>query len=231
MTSVLRAAPKGLSPRVRGNPPAVVAFLPPARSIPACAGEPCASVSISPPGGVYPRVCGGTCIGWRAGKCGRGLSPRVRGNPQIANQLRTNKGSIPACAGEPLGDFGRGNHFTVYPRVCGGTSATTGSAVLLRGLSPRVRGNRPDAVAGVPDGGSIPACAGEPAALCGAALTIRVYPRVCGGTGNRSERTLAVSGLSPRVRGNPGGLRVLAGIAGSIPACAGEPQWAGAGRW
>ena len=52
---------------------------------------------------------------------------------------------------------------------------------------------------------------------------VTVYPRVCGGTYALRLVALAVSGLSPRVRGNlPRCAR--AGIGSrSIPACAGEP--------
>ena len=53
-----------------------------------------------------------------------------------------------------------------------------------------------------------------------------VYPRVCGGTPPRLQRTCRAGGLSPRVRGNrsrrPRALR----ISRSIPACAGEPRTA-----
>ena len=50
----------------------------------------------------------------------------------------------------------------VYPRVCGGTTNTSSSPAIVRGLSPRVRGN--PAIRDLPPRqlGSIPACAGEP---------------------------------------------------------------------
>ena len=51
----------------------------------------------------------------------------------------------------------------------------------------------------------------------------RVYPRVCGGTLNRSARYRRPYGLSPRVRGNRGRACASNGNPGSIPACAGEP--------
>ena len=89
---------------------------------------------------------------------------------------------------------------------------------------------------GDPDaqGGSIPACAGEPRTSPSSSSRSRVYPRVCGGTVLLMSASSCRSGLSPRVRGNrlptpPGRRR-----AGSIPACAGEPQsgeGAGAGGW
>ena len=71
-----------------------------------------------------------------------GLSPRVRGNraryPATPSLCR----SIPACAGEPaVGYPGRLTQW-VYPRVCGGTNLRSAVLLLIRGLSPRVRGNR-----------------------------------------------------------------------------------------
>ena len=52
----------------------------------------------------------------------------------------------------------------------------------------------------------------------------RVYPRVCGGTSTRSHIPVSKAGLSPRVRGNRHGRRRGVKSAGSIPACAGEPD-------
>ena len=99
-------------------------------------------------------------------------------------------------------------------------AATTSSG----GLSPRVRGNRAVQVRQVARLGSIPARAGEPAALAGQREGEGVYPRACGGTAlSRSDRLLA-SGLSPRVRGNPPPWPDSEKVKGSIPARAGEPS-------
>ena len=51
-----------------------------------------------------------------------------------------------------------------------------------------------------------------------------VYPRVCGGTQIMPPRGRRRHGLSPRVRGNQAVDAVVRREAGSIPACAGEPQ-------
>ena len=111
----------GLSPRVRGNRrldqrPDVLA-----RSIPACAGEPKIVIRIPISIWVYPRVCGGTAKAARCNNCGKGLSPRVRGNPYAAAAGGARRRSIPACAGEPTLDLVCYAARTVYPRVCGGT--------------------------------------------------------------------------------------------------------------
>ena len=111
----------GLSPRVRGNLRVVPAGPADLGSIPACAGEPLKTHIFSSYVGVYPRVCGGTLTcpilpGARMGLSPRvrgtstaaasrsttcGLSPRVRGNPWQRLIWTAQRGSIPACAGEP----------------------------------------------------------------------------------------------------------------------------------
>ena len=71
------------------------------RSIPACAGEPALLYGCVEFWRVYPRVCGGTTGKRPAVVTGRGLSPRVRGNPGDPAQMSAIRRSIPACAGEP----------------------------------------------------------------------------------------------------------------------------------
>ena len=202
--------------------------------------------SESPPGiptlkRVYPRVCGGTPR--RAPRTGiaKGLSPRVRGNPELgifqvfictsglSPRVRGNPsssgwsgakiGSIPACAGEPPSGPGAVPVSRVYPRVCGGTELgpLRRWRSLLLGLSPRVRGN----LARGNDRGSV----GE----------MGLSPRVRGNHRPAPQTVRSFEqGLSPRVRGNhnpeiPGPI-----LHGSIPACAGEPrtwQCRGSPRW
>ena len=214
---------RGLSPRVRGNHYGSQRTAVVAGSIPACAGEPAGDGRGQWASEVYPRVCGGTtsldisrqalcglsrvCGGTAARRriCCllSGLSPRVRGNPLTPAQYRCLVG--------------------VYPRVCGGTAFPPGCPLSSCGLSPRVRGN-PYAWAHL--GGrwrSIPACAGEPLTAFLRLKPPEVYPRVCGGTVHWHIRAAYVNGLSPRVRGNPRHAGRLEQVAGSIPACAGEP--------
>ena len=92
-----------------------------------------------------------------------------------------------------------------------------------RGLSPRVRGNRHRRSSSRRGPGSIPACAGEPPAWSLWLRAIRVYPRVCGGTGFDFCYFADMRGLSPRVRGNPRPTNRPTNWRRSIPACAGEP--------
>ncbi len=112
----------------------------------------------------------------------------------------------------------------VYPRVCGGTGSAPASVSRRTGLSPRVRGNLLTDHSQHVTCWSIPACAGEPGQRRKRACHGMVYPRVCGGTCHIWRQRRHEHGLSPRVRGNlDPGQRPFTG-AGSIPACAGEPQ-------
>ena len=191
---------------------------------------------------VYPRVCGGTRYGDAQVGGDLGLSPRVRGNPDPRSENRTERGSIPACAGEPEAagvGIGEGQ---VYPRVCGGTDGGIKDCDFVLGLSPRVRGNPQSTRPAECGCRSIPACAGEPPAVPVGRACGRVYPRVCGGTERMPVFSLwgvyprvcggtpcsalpyqLCEGLSLRVRGNRLHARPRCEPGRSIPACAGEP--------
>ena len=143
----------------------------------------------------------------------------MRGNRQLRKLFCRYRGPIPAYAGEPAAAAAFGFAIRAYPRVCGGTSLELYKAQGIKGLSPRMRGNRMSAAQAAAPYGPIPAYAGEPQSGWPWA-----YPRVCGGTFQTSPKTAWVQGLSPRMRGNP---RVPAPALcnpGPIPAYAGEPS-------
>ena len=215
---------RGLSPRVRGNRRCADQLADGEGSIPACAGEPESHVDPEMQKRVYPRVCGGTVSDEGNAVTVKGLSPRVRGNPGRRAGRLLLPGSIPACAGEPRQGLPQRHFLRVYPRVCGGTYLRTVPGAYVEGLSPRVRGNHYDGKQGFCIIGSIPACAGEPDPRHRSSALRRVYPRVCGGTSKDPSIQTCPAGLSPRVRGNRGGVAERLRAQGSIPACAGEPR-------
>ena len=143
-----RAVTKGLSPRVRGNPPGEDQGRPGRGSIPAGAGEPRRAAREAMQAWVYPRGCGGTRGTRSKNRRSSGLSPRVRGNRPAGDPRRSGPGSIPAGAGEPVHVILLTERSGVYPRGCGGTAIRARAAHPDRGLSPRVRGNRSWAAAG-----------------------------------------------------------------------------------
>ena len=142
-----------------------------------------------------------------------GLSPRVRGNPQLT------------ATAVPLPS-------TVYPRACGGTRSTPrGPKRSLALGSIPARAGEP----AVPEGPGGSTVQVYPRACGGTKLTLKVgvsspepvYPRACGGTSATSveiDRRAAL-GLSPRVRGN----RVVRGLgeshsSGLSPRVRGNPS-------
>ena len=113
----------------------------------------------------------------------------------------------------------------VYPRVCGGTKGFPACGEVIKGLSPRVRGNLDHYPHHGRRNRSIPACAGEPEPARADLCKPPVYPRVCGGTAVKGPGSVRPQGLSPRVRGNHDQSVTDLRQEGSIPACAGEPSW------
>ena len=153
-----------------------------------------------------------------------GLSPRVRGNQCRALSVQLFRGTIPACAGEPSKvDFCEVIEGD-YPRVCGGTCWLCGRSGRALGLSPRVRGNHWRRYDASPNLRTIPACAGEPYSSAIHPTPVGDYPRVCGGTKTEAAIARLNEGLSPRVRGNQMASAPSTTRAGTIPACAGEPE-------
>ena len=134
----------GLSPRVRGNRPWARNRSARRGSIPARAGEPQSFRCCYCCWWVYPRACGGTPTLLLLLRFSIGLSPRVRGNRKGNNCRKPCQRSIPARAGEPIPEFMPSHVSTVYPRACGGTATSALGSSPAAGLSPRVRGNRPD---------------------------------------------------------------------------------------
>ena len=177
-----RGCRAGLSPRGRGNLEDGESAVGRRRSIPAWAGKPYHSRPSLRQRRVYPRV-GGETGGGRsvAGNAG-GLSPRGRGNRAGGRSRPGVQRSIPAWAGKPSTCLNTCSSSAVYPRVGGETISRMQRQKLLRGLSPRGRGNHLKTTRGAEVTGSIPAWAGKPTMGADDALRDQVYPRVGGET-------------------------------------------------
>ena len=72
----------------------------------------------------------------------------------------------------------------------------------VMGLSPRLRGNGDGDALTRSIVRSIPALAGERTIAISNDMTVRVYPRACGGTISNQGVVGDHQGLSPRLRGN-----------------------------
>ena len=223
----------GLSPPMRGSPQIGDGDAVVRGSIPAHAGEPVSRVMEVSNSRVYPRPCGGAGREISSAGATRGLSPPMRGSPEARQETPHGNGSIPAHAGEPWRAFSRSSHPWVYPRPCGGATSSALTMARPMGLSPPMRGSLSCEAFIRPPHGSIPAHAGEP--LRGLRNEKRgwVYPRPCGGAATEAEKAAALAGLSPPMRGSPGGSSLPDGLMGSIPAHAGEPTgtWSRGTSW
>ena len=212
-TSPGRRTGTRVHPRVCGESPgAAVVQESLEGSIPACAGKPGNRRGTATRGRVHPRVCGEASATVRVQRFNPGPSPRVRGSRWAGPR------PPPPSAGAP----------EVHPRVCGEARMRWSRVRSRWGPSPRVRGSPRAPASGHASPGSIPACAGKPfdAELLG---TIgRVHPRVCGEalTGGRARKE--ARGPSPRVRGSRPRRVPEDAACGSIPACAGKPDYR---RW
>ena len=111
----------GLSPRRRGNRLFERALPQNGGPIPAQAGEPSSPAASWAVNRAYPRAGGGTTTLKASHTSIEGLSPRRRGNHHEAPAPAGARGPIPAQAGEPGPDRGRGSTAWAYPRAGGGT--------------------------------------------------------------------------------------------------------------
>ena len=133
---------EGRSPRVRGSQGTATTSKATTRSIPACAGEPSRPVGVFGFPEVDPRVCGGAHRDGIRQRSYQGRSPRVRGSRPSGVGDEKQRGSIPACAGEPARVVFTGKYHRVDPRVCGGAHLSYFFFLVAKGRSPRVRGSR-----------------------------------------------------------------------------------------
>ena len=195
----------GLSPRVRGIQGLALLDGRAHGSIPACTGNPMTRPPRPPASEVYPRVYGESAVLGEHGGAGRGLSPRVRGIPRETPLIELLPWSIPACTGNPTPGGRRFRSSGVYPRVYGESSAPCQAGQDRPGLSPRVRGILLGHRTAGRCAGSIPACTGNPPSGAQCDSRGRVYPRVYGESGGLHTGRPVMLGLSPRVRGIPGG--------------------------
>ena len=111
----------------------------------------------------------------------------------------------------------------VHPRVGGGARYMLPRLRDTVGPSPRGRGSRATVGSGPDPLGSIPAWAGEPAALGAEVPLRRVHPRVGGGAASIWNVRVYTSGPSPRGRGSHVYIDRDVIRQRSIPAWAGEP--------
>ena len=173
-------------------------------------------------GRVHPRLRGGERQrgGPRDGR--RGSSPPARGRVARGGNSCARRGFIPACAGERPRHSTRGCCRGVHPRLRGGESVCPPSRSRQAGSSPPARGRGRQQPQWLPNGGFIPACAGERSTRMQSGSTARVHPRLRGGEQGPGRRAAGAGGSSPPARGRGAVSALARKDKGFIPACAGE---------
>ena len=223
-----RIVGQGPSPRGRGNPLHRGADVLRYGTIPARAGQPPRNpdVGVDPrdhprAGGATRRACSGSWATW-------GPSPRGRGNLERYSARRRTPGTIPARAGQPRSSRQHVAARRDHPRAGGATSYTLTACPMLRGPSPRGRGNQYLRGAHPVPLGTIPARAGQPATHYRALAHSGDHPRAGGATAMKPDDGMLAKGPSPRGRGNHQRPRRDGQLLGTIPARAGQPPGAAA---
>ena len=215
--------PGGLPPRVRGNHGDHVPAKLPLGPTPARAGQPGGALQHHAVPAAYPRACGATRQIRQTAFDGTGLPPRVRGNLDVLQHPRPDRGPTPARAGQPISASALSSVTPAYPRACGATRYQLRARLAEDGLPPRVRGNRAGRPRRAHGHRPTPARAGQPARHAHKRRDREAYPRACGATSPAVGRRSICTGLPPRVRGNRGRALARDVCRGPTPARAGQP--------
>ena len=90
----------------------------------------------------HPRACGAHIARPSGVDVSKGSSPRMRGSPNRAGDVKTRHGIIPAHAGLTLHPWRRRYPRRDHPRACGAHKVVARSPALVQGSSPRMRGSQ-----------------------------------------------------------------------------------------
>ena len=170
----------------------------------------------------HPRVCGEHFRHCRKFRLERGSSPRMRGAPNLAGNIISSAGIIPAYAGSTRPQPHRRSSRKDHPRVCGEHGRQSYEDFVDKGSSPRMRGALHRHGHGFARHRIIPAYAGSTGTPRRARLPTRDHPRVCGEHLVMLFLTPLKTGSSPRMRGAPGAGLLCRGSRRIIPAYAGS---------
>ena len=212
----------GSPPRVRGKDDRRRMSASEQRITPACAGKRVIPDTHRPCIRDHPRVCGEKIRVASPRITQRGSPPRVRG--KVAERCYTDCacGITPACAGKRTRRLQMRQDERDHPRVCGEKSSATGSALVLSGSPPRVRGKVVRLPLPAVGGRITPACAGKSTCLILFDTLLKDHPRVCGEKLVYNVLYYACKGSPPRVRGKAGQNGIFRPGGRITPACAGK---------
>ena len=145
----------------------------------------------------------------------RGTPPRLLREPR-------RRRIIPAHAGNSRDTHGRLVRRADHPRACGELGVRKGKDDVEDGSSPRMRGTLYEVLNSFRVHRIIPAHAGNSGCGCSDAGPRPDHPRACGELLCRDDEARMASGSSPRMRGTPGGVKLVTCRYRIIPAHAGN---------
>ena len=199
-------------PRARGRP----------GIIPACAGSTRIPSGTCRAARDHPRMRGEHRANRGPRAIDPGSSPHARGAPLSWDDLKTELGIIPACAGSTR-VWGIGyQDIWDHPRMRGEHMRCRLMSGVYAGSSPHARGAPPSHEGAISLSGIIPACAGSTAYARSSRRPSRDHPRMRGEHSKRARVAPSTLGSSPHARGahQPSPCHLLS--LRIIPACAGS---------
>ncbi len=195
--------PVGLPPRLRDGRCAGRATAFPLRVTPAPAGRTDGTTSRTQQSAGYPRACGTDGPGVMVTVPHDGLPPRLRdGRLHLLGQ-HAGERVTPAPAGRTIRILCDGIPPAGYPRACGTDIDRIGVDIWTRGLPPRLRDGRVQAVRSRRLLRVTPAPAGRTRSARRARKATSGYPRACGTDARGALRPARRLGLPPRLRDGP----------------------------
>ena len=151
-----------------------------------------------------------------------GSSPLARGTRAAYTAQDTQGGRIPARAGNTSLSCTVTFMMRAHPRSRGEHLGIDNTEFFVEGSSPLARGTRAAFTAQDPQGGLIPARAGNTSLSCTVTFMMRAHPRSRGEHLGIDNTEFFVEGSSPLARGTLGFLSNGCGCGGLIPARAGN---------
>ena len=212
----------GSSPLARGTLRSLSALSLAAGIIPACAGNTPRPRRSPAWAWDHPRLRGEHVLVRSLVCVLLGSSPLARGTLIFQYDRVSDFGIIPACAGNTWGGACGGSCLGDHPRLRGEHGIIQRVHNGRRGSSPLARGTPPIRVMKSPDGGIIPACAGNTTHLPILRDMAEDHPRLRGEHKSSVVGNLPDVGSSPLARGTRPWFQGHGGRKGIIPACAGN---------
>ncbi len=222
LIDALKAKKDGSSPLARGRHAFANEIGGGEGLIPARAGQTVVSSTTINEDGAHPRSRGADPCWLTARISQLGSSPLARGRHGLFRWCRATVGLIPARAGQTTDSPSVGNNAGAHPRSRGADGVYVIDSEARDGSSPLARGRRGSGVWELPEGGLIPARAGQTSFTHICQTSARAHPRSRGADTASGNTPSSFNGSSPLARGRRGLDSEVGAHCRLIPARAGQ---------